>query len=190
MNTRQKIILKNREVEYQLCKSRRARRVRLAIYCDGNFVVTIPHYANVNFAERFIREKADWILKKLDIFRMSEFRPINPLFLPGSKREYQKQRAEAFRLVESRLDYFNQFYNFKFNKITIRNQKTRWGSCSRNGNLSFNYKIALAPEKFFNYIIVHELCHLKEFSHSKKFWELVSQTISDYKDILKEIKRS
>lgn len=162
--------------------------MRLAIYCDGNFVVTIPHFTDVSFAERFIREKADWILKKLDSFHTSKFRPINPLFLSGSKREYKMQRVAAFDLAQKKVAFLNQFYDFKIGKISIRNQKTRWGSCSRNGNLSFNYKIALAPEKFSDYIIVHELCHLGEFNHSKKFWELVSQTIPDYKNIVKEIK--
>ena len=83
---------------------------------------------------------------------------------------------------------FNQIYGFQYNKINIRNQKTRWGSCSKKGNLNFNYKIALLPEKYADYIVVHELCHLKEFNHSRSFWNLVARTIPDFRERKKRIK--
>ena len=95
---------------------------------------------------------------------------------------YLKYKNQATVLVKEKLEYFNQFYNYKYNRIVIRNQKTRWGSCSKRGNLNFNYKVALLSEKEVNYIVVHELCHLGEFNHSKKFWDLVEKTIPDYKD--------
>jgi predicted metal-dependent hydrolase len=84
--------------------------------------------------------------------------------------------------------YFNIFYNVVWKKVTIRNQKTRWGSCSRSGNISFNYKIALLPERLADYVVVHELCHLKEMNHSKQFWNLVAQTLPDYQSIRKQFK--
>ncbi|MCU0660293.1 MAG: M48 family metallopeptidase [Candidatus Pacebacteria bacterium] len=85
---------------------------------------------------------------------------------------------------------FNKVYKFKFNKVSIKNQKTRWGSCSKRGNLNFNYKIALLPEKLAEYVVVHELCHLGQFNHSQKFWNLVAKTMPDYLDIKEELKRS
>lgn len=96
---------------------------------------------------------------------------------------YLKYKTQASILAKERLEYFNTFYNFKYNKITIRNQRTRWGSCSKKGNLNFNYKIALISKEESDYIIVHELCHLKEFNHGKKFWDLVALTIPDYKKV-------
>ena len=96
---------------------------------------------------------------------------------------YIKYKSPATNLIKERLEYFNQFYNYKLGRVTIRNQKTRWGSCSKKGNLNFNYKIVLLSPKQADYIIVHELCHLKEFNHSQKFWDLVSTTIPDYKEI-------
>lgn len=103
--------------------------------------------------------------------------------------DYLKYKNQAATLVKNRLEYFNLIYNFKYNRIVIRNQKTRWGSCSRKGNLNFNYKIVLLPPKAADYIIVHELCHLGEFNHSRNFWNLVTQTVPDYKDIRRSLKK-
>lgn len=97
--------------------------------------------------------------------------------------DYLKYKNQTATLVKNRLEYFNLIYNFKYNRIVIRNQKTRWGSCSKKGNLNFNYKIILLSPKQADYIIVHELCHLKEFNHSGKFWDLVAQAVPDYKEI-------
>ena len=103
-------------------------------------------------------------------------------------REYASLKKDAFRIATEKVNYWNTFYNFKFNNISIKNQKTRWGSCSRNGNLNFNYKIALLPDKLADYLVVHEISHLGQFNHSAKFWALVEQTIPDYKNIRKELK--
>ena len=106
------------------------------------------------------------------------------------RRYTAEKREQASRLVESRIKYFNDFYNFKINRITIKNQKTRWGSCSSKGNLNFNYKIIYLKPALADYLIVHELCHLGELNHSKRFWALVSQTIPDYVSINKELRRT
>lgn len=118
-----------------------------------------------------------------------EERDKNPLFRRSSKEEYKKYKKQAKELAAWKLKMFNEAYGFSYKKISIRNQKTRWGSCSQKGTLSYNYKIVLLPEKHADYIIVHELCHLKEFNHSRRFWELVSKTVPDYKAIRKELKR-
>ncbi len=79
-------------------------------------------------------------------------------------------------------------YGFSFKKVSVRAQKTRWGSCSKAGNLNFNYKIALLPSVIADYIIVHEICHLGAFDHSKKFWDLVALTVPGHKAIRKSLK--
>lgn len=159
--------------------------MRLAIYCDGNFIVTIPYRLEENLAEKFIRQKANWVLEKLEHFKKIKI----SYFSTVSKYDYFRYKEKAFNLAKARVEYFNKIYNFRFNKITIKRQKTRWGSCSKKGNLNFNYKIALLPEKIADYIIVHELCHLKEFNHSKNFWNLVEKTIPGYSAIIKELKQ-
>jgi predicted metal-dependent hydrolase len=103
------------------------------------------------------------------------------------KAEYLKYKDQAKIFVINKVAELNKNYGYKINRITIRNQKTRWGSCSKKGNMNFNYKIVLLPEKLAEYIIVHEICHLGEFNHSANFWNLVAQTVPDYKEKRKEL---
>ncbi len=181
-----KIILKKKKIEYTLKKSKRARVMRLAIYPGGAFVVTAPWWASQRVIERFIIEKAQWVIGKIEYLKRF---PVQ-VFPRSGKREFAKHKDVALTLAQNRIDYFNRHYNFKVNKIAIRNQKTRWGSASRKGNLNFNYKIALLPSHLSDYIIVHELCHLGAFDHSQKFWSLVMQTIPNHKALRRELKHS
>jgi predicted metal-dependent hydrolase len=109
--------------------------------------------------------------------------------LPGaSHADFAKNKKAAYVFAKEKLAHYNQFFGFKYNKIAIKAQKTRWGSCSRRGNLNFNYRIALLPERLADYIIVHELCHLKEMNHSKRFWNLVARAFPDYQKLRHELK--
>ncbi len=105
-----------------------------------------------------------------------------------SKKDYLKYKEVALDLVQKRILYLNQAYLFSYNRISIKNQRTRWGSCSKKGNLNFNYKIALIPERLVDYIVAHELCHLKEFNHSENFWNLLSKTIPNHLELRKELR--
>ncbi len=185
MKTKKSILLKNKKISYQVRKSRRARYMRLTIYQTGELVATFPKGFSMERLEDFMRQKADWILRKIKSARKRK----PSLLLPKSgRRDYLKHKNKARGLAVRKIEELNQSYNFPCGRISIRNQKTRWGSCSRKKNLNFNYRIIFLPEKYLNYIIVHELCHLKEFNHSKKFWELVALTIPDYKDIKREFR--
>jgi predicted metal-dependent hydrolase len=106
-----------------------------------------------------------------------------------SHTSYLEHRARALELVTARLTYFNVFYNFKYNTIKIKNNSSRWGSCSRKGNLNFNYRIALLPPELADYLVIHELCHLGEFNHSKKFWELVEKTMPHWRTLRVRLKK-
>lgn len=182
---RKQITVQNRKFAYTLCKSKRTRRMRLAVYCDGSIVVTTPFDLQATIVEQFIREKSQWLFSKLVFFKQFQGKAISQY----SRADYLRYKDEAYKLAVERVDYFNRVYKFNFNLINIKNQKTRWGSCSQKGNLNFNYKIALMPERLADYIIIHELCHLKEFNHSKKFWQLVAQALPDYSRIREELKR-
>jgi len=92
-----------------------------------------------------------------------------------------KRKQEALDLISARIENFNRSYRYSINRITIRNQRRRWGSCSRKGNLNFNYRIIRLPPALADYIVVHELCHLEEFNHSPRFWSLIAQTMPDFR---------
>lgn len=109
-------------------------------------------------------------------------------FLRRRKAEYKKYKELARALVKSRIAHYSSIYMLKVNRIAIKNTKSRWGSCSNKGNLNFNYRIALLPQELADYIIVHELCHLVEFNHSKRFWKLVALTIPNYQELRKKLK--
>lgn len=98
-----------------------------------------------------------------------------------NSRHYRKHKEAARALVHARLFYYNTHYQVPLRKVFIKNSKSRWGSCSSKGNLNFNYKLLFLPPEVADYIIVHELCHLREFNHSSKFWTVVAQTLPDHK---------
>ena len=171
-------------ISFKLRRSKRAKRMRLAVYCDGSVVITSPFGIQPSIIEKFLADKKQWIWRKLQFFKSVDSKAIRTF----SRKDYVENKNNAFVLVNERVKFYNQLYGFSFNKIFIRNQKTRWGSCSRKHNLNLNYKIVFLPPKHRDYIIVHEMCHLKEFNHSKKFWALVERTFPNYLEIRKELR--
>lgn len=112
------------------------------------------------------------------------------------RREEIKRHLEnwyikkAREIITERLELFSSIIGVKVNNVRLKNQKTRWGSCSRKGNLNFNWKLVMAPTVIVDYVIVHELCHIKQMNHSPQFWLLVENQISDYKTMRKWLKEN
>jgi predicted metal-dependent hydrolase len=170
-------------IQYTLRRNARSRSVRISIHGRDEIVVSAPRQVSESFIERFVASRRGWIERKLN-----ELKDLpDHLFIKSSKKDLAKYKAAALKLAKDRIEHFNYSYGFSFKKISIRNQKTRWGSCSKSGTISFNYKIVLLPAKLADYIIVHELCHLGEMNHSRKFWTLVARTIPDYVNLRKEL---
>ena len=101
----------------------------------------------------------------------------------------QFYRKKAEEVIHDRLQFFNEHYDFCYNRVTLRNQKSRWGSCSRLKNLNFNWRLIMAPIEVIDYVVVHEMCHLKEMNHSARYWNLVAETIPGYKEVRKWLKK-
>ncbi len=93
---------------------------------------------------------------------------------------YETHKEHARSVVHERLTHWNQFYGFTYGRVSIKNQRSCWGSCSAKGNLNFNYKIIFLPEVLMDYIIVHELCHLAELNHGASFWSQVAHVIPNF----------
>jgi len=105
----------------------------------------------------------------------------------GRRSHYLRHREVARSLVRARVEYYARLYGVAPKKIFIKNLKSRWGSCSSRGNLNFHYKLALLPEPLRDYVVVHEVCHLREFNHGPKFWTLVAREIPLWKQLRKEL---
>ena len=94
-------------------------------------------------------------------------------------------RAQATTLIQEKVDRWGAKLGVNHNKVTIRGQRSRWGSCSRKGNLSFNWKLMMAPESVIDYVVIHELAHLKQMNHSEKFWQFVAEHCPEWRDCKK-----
>ncbi|MEK9156735.1 MAG: SprT family zinc-dependent metalloprotease [Patescibacteria group bacterium] len=164
--------------------STRARRLRITIKSSGECVVTIPKRMPMVLVRRFVAEKREWIEKKQSDMRR---RAVGAQHL-APFRTYADAKQESLAFTQDRVAVLNKIYGFSYKTITVKNQKTRWGSCSRRGNLNFNYRIVDLPAHLADYIVVHELCHLKEFNHGQKFWALVAKVFPNHHEMRKELR--
>lgn len=159
---------------------RRSKRKSAAIKitADMQIVVFVPLYVSDNEIERMVISKSKWIDEHMlkvqsTIDERSKLEKI--------KFEQVKELADqAVEYIPKRVKYYAEKENFVYNKITIKNLVSRWGSCSTKGNLNFNCLLMLTPDYVIDYIVVHELCHLREMNHSEKFWAEVEKIMPDY----------
>lgn len=106
----------------------------------------------------------------------------------GSITSYLLHKESARKLIHNRLEYFNRHYNLEYFRVSIKNTKTKWGSCSSKKNLNFSYRIVFLRPELQDYLIVHELCHLAQMNHGEGFWNLVEETIPQAKKFHKELR--
>lgn len=178
------IFVYNREVPYCIRKHKLAKRINLRINSDGRVAVTVPRWMPYKTGQYFLNSRKKWIGRNL--------KKLEQTTATGSKltrEDYLNNKEQARYFLYKKLEQFNYYYNFHYGRVCVKDQKSRWGSCSSRGNLNFSYKIVFLPEHLADYIIVHELCHLGELSHSPKFWRLVEQTIPDHKKRKRELKK-
>lgn len=183
---KKKIQLQGKEVEYFLCKSLRARRVRLSVGVGGVVSITTPWYCSEQKVVGILLDKASWILQKVEYFkRVGQISKLG-----GSRKDFLQNKEKARELVDRLIKEINREEKFVFKRVAIKNNKTRWGSCSKKGNLNFNYQIVALPPNLARYLVVHELCHLKEMNHSRRFWSLVGEYVPDYKILSKQLRKN
>lgn len=179
------LLYENKNISYFVRNSKRAHRIRISVQQTGTVILTKPFFVRESEAENFLRTKADWISKT--ILRFSQ---LTDLGISGlTKNDFKKYKDSALALCEKKVKHHNLHYKLTYNTINIRNQESRWGSCSSKKNLNFNYKILFLPEDLQDYLIVHELCHLREMNHSRAFWAAIAETIPNYKELNRKLKQ-
>lgn len=166
--------------DIQVIRSGR-KTMALEVRADQTVVVRAPYRMPVAEIRRFVREKSDWIEKQL--CRMGErnaYMEENAI-VPMSEEELRELVRAALEDIPARVKRFAPLVGVSYGRITIRNQTTRWGSCSGKGNLNFNCLLMLTPEAIRDYVVVHELCHRLEMNHSSRFWAQVERILPDYR---------
>lgn len=163
--------------DIKITKSKR-KTISLQIKPDSSIELKVPlHTTNAQIQE-FLNQKSDWINKHLQAVkeRQQQMSQIKPLTI----EEIRDLANQALEVIPKRVAYFAEIVGVTYGRITIRNQKSKWGSCSSKGNLNFNCLLMLMPTEVQDYIVVHELCHRKEMNHSPKFWAEVRKVLPDY----------
>lgn len=161
----------------------RSNRKTVSIQVNEDLSVTVraPQHTTSKEIEHILFEKKAWIEKHIEKMKdrkaQSEEQKVERL----TNEEIQSLAERALEYIPKRVYYFARRIGVEYGRITIRNQKTRWGSCSRKGNLNFNCLLMLMPPEIIDYVIVHELCHRKEMNHSSAFWREVAKILPDYK---------
>ena len=145
---------------------------------DKKVIVKVPLGTPTFIAENFIKEKKDWITKQME--KVEKQTALADSMGPLSEEDIKQIKKKARVVIPQRVEYYAKLAGVSYNKIFIRLQKTRWGSCSVDGNLNFNCLLMLAPRDVLDSVIVHELCHRLEMNHSPRFWALVARVLPDY----------
>ncbi len=170
---------------YTIKSNSRSKSVRIAVHHDGMVIVTKPKFIPKLAVKLIVEKRSSWVLEQMEKLAQKPKR----LLAQYSIKDYKENKQKAYEIIWNKVLHYNKFYKYNIGKIYIRNQKTRWGSCSGKRNLNFNYKIVFLPEVLQDYIVVHEICHLKEMNHSARFWSLVAVQIPNYKQQILEIKK-
>lgn len=194
-----KLVYDSMTIPYTLVRSDRSS-YSISISEEKGMVVRTPYRMSELFLEKMFHEKEHWITTKFaEVSEARERKAASPYSVKERedlKKIYVKAAKDYF---PKRVKYYvNEIYwddsqifkqtNLPYVNITIREQKTRWGSCSSSGTLSFNWRLMLAPPRILDYVVVHELCHFKYMDHSKEFWSLVESVLPDYRERRKWLK--
>ena len=164
--------------------SRRAKHVRISVRSSASVQVAVPYYVSLLRAEEFVCQKQEWILRQIKRFheREKEFAQYCQANTPPSE-------AEARRLLKARLDLLAHRFGFTFNRVYLRRQRTRWGSCSAKNNISLNLKLAALPAPLRDYVILHELVHTRIPNHGRDFWRELNRYVDDAQGLRDRLRR-
>lgn len=163
-------VISDLEFEYNVVQ-REIEYPRLELK-TGNLLIVVPkEYKN---PEQLIDEHKDWIYDKLSVIKESQKRSKE------KSLNLERDDKDLKEIVLSFVEEFSHELNVKSNRITLRNMKSKWGSCSSKGNMNFNKLLKYLPEELIKYVVLHEMVHILEKKHNKNFWRIISDKFSDY----------
>lgn len=165
-----------------LRKNPRSRRISIRVNTRRGVTVTLPWYESYRRAERFLLENEDWVRERLEKNKQRSAEAL-------STEEIERLRKEAKAYLPARLAMFAEQYSFTFNQVRIKNNVSNWGSCSRKGNINLNLCLMTLPEDLRDYVILHELCHLRHPNHGKEFHSLLESLCPDHRKKEKELRK-
>ncbi len=165
--------------------TKRTRRMRVTVYPGGRIVLSRPRFVSDRGVLRFLKTHENWILRQSERMRSIV---VPETLMRGTRKDYLARKEAARILIHERLAHFAPRYGFRVGRVAIKNMTTRWGSCSAKGNLNFHYKVVDLPLELVDYLVVHEVCHLREMNHGVQFWELVAREIPDYTSMRKRLR--
>ncbi len=162
------------------------KTVAVEITRDARVIVRAPRRMTQADIDRFVLQKRDWIEKHLEQMRLRSEQTACEK--PFTEAEIRALADRALEVIPPKAERFARLIGVSYGRITIRNQVSRWGSCSGKKNLNFNCLLMLCPGEVVDYVVVHELCHLRHMDHSKEFWAEVERFCRDYKEHRKWLK--
>lgn len=162
------------------------KTVSLEVRPDGKVTVRAPRHMTYREIEKFVEEKSPWIEKAIAKYSQVSQEDV----VPYTAEEIAEMTARAKQIIPPRVEYWSKLIGVTYEKITIRHPKTRWGSCSSKGTLSFNCLLTEMSEDVMDSVIVHELCHRKEMNHSKRFYAEILRVMPDYYEKEKWLKQN
>jgi len=166
-------------------RSKRARRLNISLKPFKGVRVAVPYGLSFESAEKMALSQARWIKRHLNKVKEAEKRQT-----AISNDLPEIDRAEARKKLIHRLNELSRRYGFTYNRVFVRNQKTRWGSCSARNNISLNNKLLRLPQELIDYVILHELVHTRERNHSKNFWTELNKFVVDARELKSRLKES
>ena len=173
---------------FTVIKSKR-RTMGISIDEEGEILFRVPLRATEREIMRMAEEKSHWIITHyLEICAKKNSRPVSDLSAVQRTALENRYKEAARSYIPKRVAYYHAMTGGDYRRIAIRDQKTRWGSCSGRGTLSFNWRLMLAPPAVLDYVVVHELCHLTHMDHSPAFWQAVESVCPDYRNLRKWLK--
>ena len=152
-----------------------ARRYVICVRPDGSVRVTVPRWGSRRHAELFAEQHHHWIERQRAQLRTSA--QHRPTYTPEAIRAFRRRAAQE---LPERLRRLAEHHGLTVARISVRNQRSRWGSCSPTGHISLNWRLVLMPDAVREYVLIHELMHLRRLDHSRHFWRLVAHACPGY----------